>query len=164
MCHKCATNNIMRMLCLYMFIAGYWYKVSVQLWRALSLQSIQSRWGDNSPGRNAQSLLTTGPCMLGLREWVRQWQAMRWQGLEALFRSLGFIPNAVGTSGVVTCDFFLQDLCSCHVEPGLEGGESISAEGSRTRNPACSSQQDGALVRVDLGEWEEGGWLDRNIQ
>ena len=35
---------------------------------------------------------------------------MRWQGLEALLRSLGFVPSTVGTSGVVTCDmlFFSQ--------------------------------------------------------
>lgn len=163
MCHKHATNNIM--LYLYMFIAGYWYKVTVQLGCTLSLQSTQSRWGDNSQGRNAQSLLTTGPCMLALREWVRQWQGTRWQGLEALFRSLGFIPNAVGTSRVVTCDFFFfKTFVAAMWSLGWRGGESNSTEGSRTRSPACSSRQDGALVRVDLGEWEEGGWLDRNIQ
>ena len=44
-----------------------------------------------------------------------------------------------------------------HLEGGLEWGESNSAEDSRTRNPACSSRQNGTLVRVDLGEWEEGG-------
>lgn len=95
MCHRCATNNIMRMLCLYMFIAGYWYSQCTVMTRPVLTEHTVSL-GRQQPREECSEPIDNRPLYAGLQRVSQTVASHEVAGIGSVVQEFGFYSKCSG--------------------------------------------------------------------